>query len=55
MRLDNILVFRSDFSVVKLCDFGSVRTQVQILLFKYVSMNLTYHDYIDDNAISFSH
>ena len=28
VRLDNILVFRSDFSLVKLCDFGSVRTQV---------------------------
>ena len=36
VRLDNILVFRSDFSDLKLCDFGSVRTQVQILLFKYV-------------------
>ena len=29
VRLDNILVFKSDFSVVKLCDFGSVRTQVK--------------------------
>ena len=28
VRLDNILVFKSDFSVVKLCDFGSVRAQV---------------------------
>jgi hypothetical protein len=23
VKLDNILVFRSDFSLVKLCDFGS--------------------------------
>ena len=29
VRLDNILVFKSDFSVVKLCDFGSVRAQVK--------------------------
>lgn len=32
MKLDNILVFRSDFSRVKLCDFGEskkVNTMVQ--------------------------
>ena len=34
VRLDNILVFRSDFSLVKLCDFGSVRTQGDIVIKK---------------------
>ena len=47
VRLDNILVFKSDFSLVKLCDFGSVRTQVKskyrrnrfYLMYKFKSIN----------------
>ena len=34
VKLDNILVFKSDFSRVKLCDFGSVRTQGDIVIKK---------------------
>jgi len=34
VKLDNILVFRSDFSLVKLCDFGSVRTTGDIVMKK---------------------
>ena len=34
VKLDNILVFKSDFSCVKLCDFGSVRTQGDIVIKK---------------------
>uniref|UniRef100_A0A0K2T9A4 Serine/threonineprotein kinase, putativelike [Tribolium castaneum] n=1 Tax=Lepeophtheirus salmonis TaxID=72036 RepID=A0A0K2T9A4_LEPSM len=34
VKLDNILVFKSDFSKVKLCDFGSVRTQGDIVIKK---------------------
>lgn len=34
VKLDNILVFRSDFSKVKLCDFGSVKTQGDIVIKK---------------------
>jgi len=34
VKLDNILVFRSDFSLVKLCDFGSVRSAGDIVIKK---------------------
>ena len=34
VKLDNILVFRSDFSRVKLCDFGSVKSQGDIVIKK---------------------
>ena len=34
VKLDNILVFRSDFTRVKLCDFGSVKTQGDIVIKK---------------------
>lgn len=34
VKLDNILVFKSDFSRVKLCDFGSVRAQGDIVIKK---------------------
>ena len=34
VKLDNILVFRSDFSVVKLCDFGSIHSQGDIVIKK---------------------
>lgn len=34
VKLDNILVFKSDFSWVKLCDFGSVRTQGDVVIKK---------------------
>ena len=34
VKLDNILVFRSDFSWVKLCDFGSVRSSADIVIKK---------------------
>jgi len=34
VKLDNILVFRSDFSLVKLCDFGSVRCAGDIVIKK---------------------
>merc|ERR1712012_700582 len=34
VKLDNILVFRSDFSLVKLCDFGSVRNAGDIVIKK---------------------
>ena len=34
VKLDNILVFKSDFSWVKLCDFGSVRAQGDIVIKK---------------------
>ncbi len=34
VKLDNILVFKSDFSLVKLCDFGSVRGQGDIIIKK---------------------
>ena len=34
VKLDNILVFRSDFSKVKLCDFGSVKAQGDIVIKK---------------------
>jgi len=34
VKLDNILVFRSDFSNIKLCDFGSVKTFGDIVIKK---------------------
>ena len=34
VKLDNILVFRSDFTKVKLCDFGSVKSQGDIVIKK---------------------
>ena len=34
VKLDNILVFRSDFTKVKLCDFGSVKAQGDIVIKK---------------------
>lgn len=34
VKLDNILVFKSDFSLVKLCDFGGVRVQGDIVIKK---------------------
>ncbi len=34
VKLDNVLVFESDFSSVKLCDFGSVRAQGDIVIKK---------------------
>jgi len=34
VKLDNILVFRSDFSLVKLCDFGSVKPFGDIVIKK---------------------
>ncbi len=34
VKLDNILVFRSDFSWVKLCDFGAVRPQADLAVKK---------------------
>eukprot|EP00095_Tigriopus_kingsejongensis_P010752 snap_masked-scaffold277_size226016-processed-gene-1.8 protein:Tk10752 transcript:snap_masked-scaffold277_size226016-processed-gene-1.8-mRNA-1 annotation:"serine threonine-protein" len=34
VKLDNILVFKSDFSWVKLCDFGAVRSQGDIVIKK---------------------
>lgn len=34
VKLDNILVFKSDFSLVKLCDFGSVRSTRDIVIKK---------------------
>ena len=34
VKLDNILVFKSDFTKVKLCDFGSVKSQGDIVIKK---------------------
>ena len=34
VKLDNILVFKSDFTLVKLCDFGAVRHQGDIVIKK---------------------
>ena len=34
VKLDNILVFKSDFSRVKLCDFGSVKSQGDVVIKK---------------------
>jgi len=34
VKLDNILVFKSDFSLVKLCDFGSVKPSGDIVIKK---------------------
>ena len=34
VKLENILVFRSDFSLVKLCDFGSVKPSGDIVIKK---------------------
>ena len=34
VKLDNILVFKSDFSLVKLCDFGGVRSVGDIVIKK---------------------
>ena len=39
VRLDNILVFKSDFSLVKLCDFGSVKTQVKLNKDRIIAMS----------------